>query len=48
MSKVTTHILDTAHGMPAVGVPVTLRDADEHLHVPPLLSAFGYSTYRGS
>lgn len=108
MSKVTTHILDTAHGMPAAGVPVTLMDADgailawkqtdadgrvkqlgpdelpagtytlvfetaryyelieletfyprvtidfeivdpdEHFHVPLLISAFGYSTYRGS
>ncbi len=108
MSKVTTHVLDTAHGMPAAGIPVTLRDSDgvilaqkqtdadgrvkelgpdelragnytltfdtaryyelieletfyprvtidftiadpdEHFHVPLLLSAFGYSTYRGS
>ncbi len=108
MSKVTTHVLDTAHGMPAAGVPVTLLDGDgvilaqkqtdadgrvkelgpeelpagryalvfdtgryfelidletfyprvtidfhivdpdEHFHVPLLLSAFGYSTYRGS
>jgi 5-hydroxyisourate hydrolase len=108
VSKVTTHILDTAHGMPAAGVPVTLMDADgailaekqtdadgrvkqlgpdelpagtytlvfetaryyelieletfstrvtidfeivdpdEHFHVPLLISAFGYSTYRGS
>lgn len=108
MSKVTTHVLDTAHGMPAAGVPVTLHDGDgvilargqtdadgrvkelgpdelpagryslvfdtaryfelidletfyprvtidfhiadpdEHFHVPLLLSAFGYSTYRGS
>ncbi len=108
MSKVTTHVLDTARGLPAAGVPVTLLDAggvilaqkqtdadgrveelgpeeltagsytlvfdtaryfelidletfyprvtidfaivdpDEHFHVPLLLSAFGYSTYRGS
>ncbi len=108
MSKVTTHVLDTAHGMPAAGIPVTLTDAagatlaqkvtdadgriaelgpdelaaghytltfdtaryfelidletfyprvtidftiadrDEHFHVPLLLAAFGYSTYRGS
>lgn len=27
MSRVTTHVLDTAHGMPAAGVPVELRDA---------------------
>ena len=108
MSKVTTHVLDTAHGMPAAGIPVSLRDGDgvilargqtdadgrvkelgpeelpagryalvfdtaryfelidlegfyprvtidfqivdpdEHFHLPLLLSAFGYSTYRGS
>jgi 5-hydroxyisourate hydrolase len=108
MSRVTTHVLDTAHGMPAAGVPVSLVDSvgvvlaqketdadgrvkelgpdelpaghyslvfdtaryfelidietfyprvtidfaiidpDEHFHVPLLLSAFGYSTYRGS
>jgi 5-hydroxyisourate hydrolase len=108
VSKVTTHVLDTAHGMPAAGIPVTLTDAtgailaekltdadgrvtelgpdelpagnytltfdtaryfelidletfyprvtidfrvadpDEHFHVPLLLAAFGYSTYRGS
>ncbi len=108
MSRITTHVLDIAHGMPAAGVPVTLRDGagvilaraqtdadgrvkelgpeelpagsyclvfdtaryfelidletfyprvtidfaivdpDEHFHVPLLLSAFGYSTYRGS
>lgn len=28
MSKVSTHVLDTAHGLPAAGVPVTLRDGD--------------------
>ncbi|CAN5389513.1 hydroxyisourate hydrolase [soil metagenome] len=108
MSKITTHVLDTARGMPAAGITVTLRDADgailaqkqtdadgrvkelgpeelpagvyalvfdtaryyelieldtfyprvtidfeivhpdEHFHVPLLLGAFGYSTYRGS
>lgn len=110
---ITTHVLDTARGRPAEGVPVTLeifsggewkdigrvltdvdgrakqllppdhvlrlgtyrlrfdlavwfaaqeieaffpsativflvRDADQHYHVPLLLSPFGYSTYRGS
>jgi 5-hydroxyisourate hydrolase len=111
LSPVTTHVLDTARGRPAEGVPVVLEralgadwqpvgrgttDADgrvndllesappegryrltfdtgaylraagragfypevsvtfavgpgeEHLHVPLLLSPFGYSTYRGS
>jgi 5-hydroxyisourate hydrolase len=101
VSTLSTHVLDTAAGRPAAGVPVRLetRDgrplgeartdadgrvgglgdrlepgdyllrfdtgsyvdgfypevvvvfsvgADEHYHVPLLLSPFGYSTYRGS
>ncbi|QDO87163.1 hydroxyisourate hydrolase [Ornithinimicrobium ciconiae] len=98
MATLSTHVLDTAAGRPAPGVPVTLLDAadavlaeastdadgrvgslggeltpgtyrlrfgvdgpfypeivvafrivaDEHHHVPLLLSPFGYSTYRGS
>jgi 5-hydroxyisourate hydrolase len=113
MSKITTHVLDTARGRPAAGVAITLEfennggwelvgsgitdaqgrvkeffspgfemrpgvyritfdtasyfaalgtegfyrevtvvfsinDADQHYHVPLLLSPFGYSTYRGS
>jgi 5-hydroxyisourate hydrolase len=113
MSGITTHVLDTARGRPASGVPVLLeiqeeggwreigraltdedgrarqllptgapliggiyrltfaietyfraeeiegfypevsivfhvRDANQHYHVPLLLSPFGYSTYRGS
>lgn len=98
MATLSTHVLDTAAGRPAGGVPVTLLDtdgahladgvtdadgrvgslggelptgtyrlrfevegpfypevvvtfrvtADEHHHVPLLLSPFGYSTYRGS
>ena len=28
MSQVTTHVLDTAAGRPAAGVPVTLENAD--------------------
>ena len=28
MSQVTTHVLDTAAGRPAAGVPVTLEDAE--------------------
>ncbi len=111
-SPITTHVLDTAAGRPAAGVPVVLElevdgrweevgggktdedgrlaslissseftlgvyritfnvdayflaqgrrtfyrevpvifrvaDADQHYHVPLLLSPFGYSTYRGS
>ncbi|WP_150308266.1 hydroxyisourate hydrolase [Planctomonas psychrotolerans] len=111
MSQVTTHVLDTARGLPAAGIDVTLEaeegdawtvlgsgttntdgrvaslgpdrlapgnhrmrfdtdayfsrtgaasffpevvlvfrvsDAEQHYHVPVLLSPFGYSTYRGS
>ena len=98
MATLSTHVLDTAAGRPAVGVPVTLLDAtdrvlaeavtdadgrigslggdlatgtyrlrfatdgpfhpevviafrvtaDEHHHVPLLLSPYGYTTYRGS
>ena len=103
MATLSTHVLDTAAGRPAAGVPVALLDldgevlaeaetdddgrvaslggdlavgtyrlrfvtsvhlgshafypevevvfrfvADEHHHVPLLLSPFGYSTYRGS
>jgi len=113
MSGITTHVLDTARGRPAAGVPVLLevqekggwreigraetdadgrarnlipagpalsagiyrltfdlesyfrtagieafypqaaivfqvRDANQHYHVPLLLSPFGYTTYRGS
>lgn len=33
---------------PAVDIYFTVRNADEHHHVPLLLSPFGYSTYRGS
>jgi 5-hydroxyisourate hydrolase len=31
-----------------VSVDFTVRDANEHHHVPLLLSPFGYTTYRGS
>ena len=98
MATLSTHVLDTAAGRPADGIPVTLLDgdgvsvaegvtdadgrvgalggdlatgtyrlrftldgpfwpevvisfritADEHHHVPLLLSPYGYSTYRGS
>lgn len=33
---------------PQVTVAFTVRDAQQHYHVPLLLSPFGYSTYRGS
>ena len=33
---------------PEVVVVFTVADADEHYHVPLLLSPYGYSTYRGS
>lgn len=103
MATLSTHVLDTAAGRPAAGIPVTLLDAegqvraeattdddgrvasiggdlvagtyrlrfvtaghlgdhaffpevevvfrvtaDEHHHVPLLLSPYGYTTYRGS
>ena len=42
----------TARGVegfyPEASVVFTIRDAEAHYHVPLLLSAFGYSTYRGS
>lgn len=33
---------------PEVVVVFTIADADQHYHVPVLLSPFGYTTYRGS
>ena len=33
---------------PHVDVVFTVQDADEHHHIPLLLSPFGYSTYRGT
>lgn len=33
---------------PRVVITFRTTEADEHYHVPVLLSAFGYSTYRGS
>jgi 5-hydroxyisourate hydrolase len=42
----------TAQGVegfyPEASIVFTVRDAEAHYHVPLLLSAFGYSTYRGS
>jgi 5-hydroxyisourate hydrolase len=33
---------------PEASIVFVVRDAEAHYHVPLLLSAFGYSTYRGS
>jgi 5-hydroxyisourate hydrolase len=33
---------------PHVDVVFTVADADEHHHIPLLLSPFGYTTYRGT
>jgi 5-hydroxyisourate hydrolase len=33
---------------PSVQIEFRVDDADQHYHVPLLLSPFGYSTYRGS
>ena len=33
---------------PEVSITFDVRDAQQHYHVPLLLSPFGYSTYRGS
>lgn len=38
----------TASFYPLVEITFTVGAADEHYHVPLLLSPFGYSTYRGS
>ena len=33
---------------PEVAIAFTVADADQHYHVPLLISPYGYSTYRGS
>ena len=33
---------------PEVKVVFSVRDVDEHYHIPLLLSPYGYSTYRGA
>ena len=33
---------------PQIEIVFEVRDAQEHYHIPLLLSPFGYSTYRGS
>lgn len=38
----------TASLYPQIVIVFEVRDAQEHYHIPLLLSPFGYSTYRGS
>jgi len=38
----------TASLYPQVVIVFEVRDAQQHYHIPLLLSPFGYSTYRGS
>lgn len=40
--------LGLASFYPEVTIAFEVRDAQQHHHVPLLLSAFGYTTYRGS
>lgn len=47
----TRHYFDSrkiASLYPQVIIVFEVRDAQEHYHIPLLLSPFGYSTYRGS
>ncbi|WP_083007490.1 hydroxyisourate hydrolase [Halomonas sp. GT] len=39
---------DTATFFPNVPVPFVVEEADQHYHIPLLLSPYGYSTYRGN
>jgi len=39
----------STHGLyPFVEITFTVRDEDRHMHIPLLLTANGYTTYRGS
>ncbi len=40
--------LGTEGFYPEASIVFTIKDAEQHYHVPLLLSPFGYSTYRGS
>jgi len=40
--------LKEAYFSPYVEIVFQVHDAEQHYHVPLLLSAYGYSTYRGS
>ena len=42
------HNLSENHFLKQVPVQFCINDANQHYHVPLLLSPFGYSTYRGS
>jgi 5-hydroxyisourate hydrolase len=43
-----TYHRDVQSFFPEVQVIFKLREADEHVHVPLLVSPFGYTTYRGT
>ncbi len=42
----TEQNLDTFYG--DITISFNIRDSSQHYHIPLLLSAFGYTTYRGS
>jgi 5-hydroxyisourate hydrolase len=44
----TAEYLGESAFFPEVTVQFAVREVEEHVHVPLLLSPFGYSTYRGS
>lgn len=45
----TYYAAQNARGMcPVVQVTVSVRQGERHLHIPLLLSPYGYTTYRGS
>ncbi len=46
MTQITTHVLDTATG--EVVVTLGVEPSDEHLHIPLLLSPYGYTVYKSS
>jgi 5-hydroxyisourate hydrolase len=42
----SAHKIDSLY--PQVTIVFSLKNAEEHYHIPLLLSPYGYSTYRGS
>jgi len=52
--KVAEYLRDSGNDLPEipfledVGMICCVEDSEQHYHVPLLLSAYGYSTYRGS
>ena len=42
------HNLSENHFLKQVPIQFCINDANQHYHIPLLLSPFGYSTYRGS